>query len=78
MAREENVFALPFRFCLSSWKIHTWKSGKLEREEKTNCTSDYLSPDDLTRPCELFMRELHFSKELNMKRSENDKVSLRK
>ena len=66
MTREEKVFALPSRFCESSWESNG--------EERTNCTSEDLNPDDLTKPCKLFIRELEFNKQLNNRRSENEKV----
>ena len=55
---------LPIRFCESSWKVNG--------VERNNCTTDDINIDDLTKPCQLFIRELDFSKKLDEKRKESE------
>ena len=50
-----DVVFVTCRFCAESWT----NKGK----EHQNCTFDDLDPDDLTKPCRLFARELEFIKE---------------
>ena len=50
------------RQCLSDWDL----KGKT----KYNCTNEDLNPEDLTRPCLLFIRELEFNKKLSKKKKE--------
>ena len=46
-------------------------SGKDGYEEVENCTKEDIRPEDLTKPCELFIKELSFNKALNIKMGTN-------
>ena len=61
-----DVVFVTFRFCLDSWM----NNGK----EHSNCTSDDLNPNDLTKPCRLFIRELEFIKERCLKKSRSEYI----
>ena len=40
-------------------------------ETQDSCVSKDIKPDDLTKPCRLFIRELEFNKELGKKRNQS-------
>jgi len=54
-------------FCADSWQ----NNGT----EHHSCTSDNLDPDNLTKPCRLFVKELEFNKELDKRRNRKKEVS---
>ena len=51
------------RQCSDSWDS--------KGETQYSCSTKDLNPDDLTRPCRLFIRELEFNKELGKKKNES-------
>ena len=51
------------RPCSDSWDSNG--------ETQDTCSSKDLNPDDLTRPCRLFIRELEFNKELGKRRNKS-------
>ena len=57
------IIPLLRRPCSDSWDSNG--------ETQDTCSSKDLNPDDLTRPCRLFIRELEFNKELAAKRKNN-------
>ena len=49
--------------------MSSWKASGSERH---NCTNEDIKPEDLTKPCQLFIRELEFIKKLDQKRNQSN------
>ena len=49
--------------------MSSWKASGSERH---NCTNEDIKPEDLTKPCQLFIRELDFIKKLDKRRNQSN------